>query len=79
LESFSNNTEEFGVEFVHPLREQPWKQLVVRFYDPDGNIIEVGEPLMHTAKRLSSLGNSTQQVAELMDVPTSAIDHWLCE
>ena len=31
------------VEFVHELREQPWKQLVVRFYDPDNNMIEIGE------------------------------------
>ena len=24
-----------GVELVHPLRPQPWRQKVIRFYDPD--------------------------------------------
>lgn len=79
IEALANRLKELKIDFVHPLREQPWKQLVIRFYDPDGNIIEVGEPLMHTAKRLSSLGNSTQQIAELMDVPITEINQWLSE
>ncbi|HPI19108.1 MAG TPA: VOC family protein [Candidatus Kapabacteria bacterium] len=32
-----------NVEFIHKTCEQPWKQKVLRFYDPDGNIIEIGE------------------------------------
>ena len=46
-----------SVEFVHPLREQPWGQRVVRFYDPDKNIIEVGESLEFLSYRLSKEGN----------------------
>lgn len=77
LEQLIEKLIDYGVEFIHPLKEQPWKQRVVRFYDPDMNIIEVGETLLHTAKRLNSLGNSTQQIAELMDVPISEINQWL--
>ena len=40
------------VEFIHELQEQPWKQLVVRFYDPDKNIIEIGESMEHLTFRL---------------------------
>ena len=29
-------------EFVNPLMTHSWGQKVVRFYDPDGNLIEVG-------------------------------------
>ena len=77
LEKLNEKLIDYGVEFIHPLKEQPWKQKVVRFYDPDMNMIEVGESLKHTAKRLNSIGNSTQQIAELMDVPISEINQWL--
>ncbi|OUP84151.1 glyoxalase [Lachnoclostridium sp. An169] len=30
------------VEYVNRLTEHPWGQKIVRFYDPDGNLIEVG-------------------------------------
>ena len=33
------------IEFVNPLMTHSWGQQVVRFYDPDGNLIEVGTPM----------------------------------
>lgn len=32
-------------EYVSPLMTHSWGQRVVRFYDPDGNLIEVGTPV----------------------------------
>jgi catechol 2,3-dioxygenase-like lactoylglutathione lyase family enzyme len=32
------------VDLIHPLRREPWGGRVFRFRDPDGHIIEVGEP-----------------------------------
>ncbi len=32
-------------EYVNPLMTHSWGQRVVRFYDPDGNLIEVGTPI----------------------------------
>ena len=32
-------------EFVNPPMTHSWGQRVVRFYDPDGNLIEVGTPM----------------------------------
>ncbi|MDR1748484.1 MAG: VOC family protein, partial [Spirochaetaceae bacterium] len=40
-----------GVRLQHPLREQPWGQWVVRFFDPDRHIIEVGETMQTVVKR----------------------------
>lgn len=34
-----------GTEYVTPLMTHSWGQRVVRFYDPDGNLIEVGTPV----------------------------------
>lgn len=32
------------IEYVNPLMTHSWGQRVVRFYDLDGNLIEVGTP-----------------------------------
>lgn len=36
---------EFEIEYVSELMTHSWGQKVVRFYDPDGNLIEVGTPV----------------------------------
>jgi extradiol dioxygenase family protein len=41
-----------NVEFIHKIVEQPWKQRVMRFYDYDKIIIEVGEKMDYVAYRL---------------------------
>ncbi len=33
------------VKYVNRLMTHSWGQKVVRFYDPDGNLIEVGTPM----------------------------------
>lgn len=58
-----------GVEFVHLPREQPWRQKVLRFYDPDGYIIEVGESIEYLAYRLSLEGLTHQQIASAVGIP----------
>lgn len=47
LEGFVKRLEEseFEIEYVNELMEHSWGQKVVRFYDPDGNLIEVGTPV----------------------------------
>ena len=47
LDSFIKKLEEsdFEIEYVNKLMTHSWGQKVVRFYDPDGNLIEVGTPV----------------------------------
>ncbi|MBO4981816.1 MAG: VOC family protein [Lachnospiraceae bacterium] len=47
LEAFVKRLEEpdFDIEYVNKWMEHSWGQKVVRFYDPDGNLIEVGTPM----------------------------------
>lgn len=52
LEEIEVILKEHDFEFVHEVMEQPWKQRVLRFYDYDKNIIEIGERLEHVAYRL---------------------------
>ncbi|WP_444642946.1 VOC family protein [Caproiciproducens sp. R1] len=68
-----------GIEYVHPPKEHAWGQRVVRFYDPDRNIIEVGEEMTTVARRFAASGMTPEQVAARMDVPIGAVRHWLAE
>lgn len=47
IESFAKKLEQYPekIEYVNPLMEHSWGQKVIRFYDPDGNLIEVGTPM----------------------------------
>lgn len=46
IDSFVQKLEELypETEYVNRLMTHSWGQTVVRFYDPDGNLIEVGTP-----------------------------------
>lgn len=47
IESFAKKLEEYRmpIQYVNRLVEHSWGQKVIRFYDPDGNLIEVGAPM----------------------------------
>lgn len=47
IEKFVDKLEQYEEEivYVNRLMEHSWGQKVVRFYDPDGNLIEVGTPM----------------------------------
>ena len=47
IEGFVKKLEEMypDVRYVNRLMPHSWGQKVVRFYDPDGNLIEVGTPM----------------------------------
>ncbi len=47
IEGFIKKLESYGesIEYVNQLMTHSWGQKVVRFYDPDGNLIEVGTPM----------------------------------
>jgi hypothetical protein len=52
------------VEFLHEIREQPWAKKVMRMYDPDGHIIEIGEHMETVVWRLFQQGLSSDQIRE---------------
>ena len=48
MEGFVQKLEKLypDIQYVNKLMEHSWGQKVVRFYDLDGNLIEVGTPVM---------------------------------
>ena len=61
------------VEFLHKTREQPWKQRVIRFYDLDKNIIEVGESMEFLAYRLFKEGKVVDEISKITSLPEDFI------
>ena len=69
LDAFLENLKQFDICYVHPLFEHRWGQRVVRFYDPDRHIIEVGEKLNTVIFRFMEQGLSAEETAIRMDIP----------
>ena len=51
------------IEYVTPFSQHGWGQRVVRFYDPDGHLIEVGESMDFVARRFLLQGLSVEETA----------------
>lgn len=58
LDTFEN------ISYIHKVKEYPWGQRVIRFYDPDFHVIEVGDSMESVFKRLRSQGLSIEEIAE---------------
>jgi len=66
-----------GIRYVHPVVEHSFGQRAMRFFDPDGHVIEVGEPIAKVARRFSRDGLSVADIAKRMDVPVGCVSGWL--
>jgi len=62
-----------GARFVHPLVEQPWGQRAFRIYDPDGHIIEIGEPMAAVIRRFLKQGMAIEDIAPRTSMPLEIV------
>lgn len=63
------------VEYIHKLKEQPWGQRVLQFYDPDRHIIEVGESMASVVRRFLGQGLSVAETAKRTSMPEEFVKH----
>jgi catechol 2,3-dioxygenase-like lactoylglutathione lyase family enzyme len=75
LEPFYQRLSEASVEFIHPVYEQPWGQRVMRFYDPDGHIIEIGETMEAVVWRFHEQGLSIDLIMQRSSMPRGFIEN----
>lgn len=74
FDGFVNYLKEFPeIKYVHGVEEMPWGQRVVRFYDPDFHIIEVGEAMDEVIQRMLNSGMTADQVSEKSQYPIEYI------
>ena len=74
FDQFAEKLKTCDVEYVHPVKEHSWGQRVVRIYDPDRHIIEIGENLKAVCRRFLDSGMTPEQVAARMDVPMKFVN-----
>ncbi len=68
-----------GVKYVHPVKEYAWGQRVVRFYDPDMHIIEVGESMMNVCRRFKEQGMTVEEIVAKTMFPQEVVEMFLEE
>ena len=69
FDAFAGKLKTHDIAYVHPVIEHRWGQRVVRFYDPDRHIIEVGENMKTVTRRFLDSGMAEEEVAVRMHVP----------
>ncbi|WP_066507081.1 glyoxalase/bleomycin resistance/dioxygenase family protein [Abyssisolibacter fermentans] len=67
---FMKRLRDYGdVEYVHQPKKHEWQQRVVRIYDPDYHIIEIGESMAIIAKRYLAEGYSIEETSKIIQHP----------
>lgn len=56
------------IEYLGDVIEHSWGQRVIRFYDLDSHIVEVGEDMKMVVKRFLASGMTMEEVSTRMDV-----------
>ena len=69
FDAFTEKLKKYNLEYVHRIKVHSWGQRVIRFYDLDRHIIEVGENMNAVCKRFYDSGMTYEQIAARMDVP----------
>lgn len=77
FESDAASIKNAGVRLVHDVAEEQWGQLTIRFFDPDGNLVELGESIPCFCRRLYASGMSVGQVSEKTGVPETLITEYI--
>ena len=68
FDTFLNKLKQYpDIEYLGEVIEHSWGQRVIRFYDLDGHIIEVGEDMKMVIKRFLSSGMTMEEISVKMD------------
>lgn len=76
FDGFIATLSDHQVEYVHLPQEHAWGQRVVRFYDPDKHVVEVGEDMTSVVARFVADGLDDEQLAKRMDVPMKFVQFY---
>lgn len=73
IEEIWEKIKEKAVELIHGLKEEPWGQKTIRFFDPDMYIIEVAEPMEQVILRLGKQGLSEVKISNKTQMPIEIV------
>ena len=80
LDSVYQTLKENGIQFLHEINSELWGQRTIRFYDPDGHLIEVGEEMSIFLKRVyEEEGNNLEATAQRTFMPIDALKQFVAQ
>ncbi len=65
------------IRYLHDVMEHSWGQRVIRFYDLDGHLIEVGESMAMVIRRFLKEGLTMEQISVKMDASVDDLEKLL--
>jgi catechol 2,3-dioxygenase-like lactoylglutathione lyase family enzyme len=68
------NLKKYQLKYLHKETEELWGQQTVRFYDPENNLIEIGETIPCFVKRFRNRGMSAEEVSNKTSVPIQIVN-----
>ena len=73
----SARVSEMGVMLAHGVIEESWGQRTLRFYDPDGNLVELGESMAAFCRRLYASGLNLEEVVKKTGIEQGTVKRCL--
>jgi catechol 2,3-dioxygenase-like lactoylglutathione lyase family enzyme len=64
LDLIEENLKKNNIEFLHSIHEETWGQKTIRFFDPDNNLIEIGETPSGFIGRLYADNMSVEEISQ---------------
>lgn len=69
FDDFFSRLQLYPIRYVHDVKKYSWGQRVIRFYDPDLHIIEVGESMCSVVKNFIAQGLSIEETSKITQHP----------
>lgn len=63
----------YNIEYINPYMEHDWGQRVIRMYDLDKHVIEIGESMEYVVKRFLKQGFSVEETAKKSQMPIEMV------
>ena len=57
------------LRILHNVVEEQWGQYTIRFYDPEGNLVEIGESMRCFVRRMHGEGLTESEIADKTGIP----------
>jgi len=68
-----NSIKNHNVRYLHDIVEEAWGQQTIRFYDPDNNLVEIGESMSCFVKRFYHNGFTIEEISARTSVPLAMV------
>jgi hypothetical protein len=65
------------LRMLHNVAEEEWGQYTIRFYDPEGNLVEIGETLKCMVSRMQSAGMALEEIEKKSGLGKAYIENLL--